>query len=337
MFLEGEIQVPKWVSRIKVPIPIESLKFVNVYLIREDNTFSLIDAGMYSIRSFHELINRVASIGLRIGDLESIVVTHFHVDHITLSPILYELSGADFYLGLKDESTLRKGFDKFIGKALRLYKRHGVPQGEANEISRYHPAMRIIDVYDNYLREMPWIPLTERSEVELGSKRFKVIHVPGHTPGQINLFYEEEGILFAGDHILDRITPQITLIDEREDPLGDYMNSLEKVSMMNARIALPGHGEPIVNPSKRAKELIEHHKQRLNEILGYVKERGEATAYELAKVVRWRTNYSSWEEYPYPERFFAIGETLSHLRRLELENKIEKRERAGIVKWVPLV
>jgi glyoxylase-like metal-dependent hydrolase (beta-lactamase superfamily II) len=335
LVLEKELELPSWLKRVKMPIPIESLKFINVYLIGSENSFSMIDAGMYNIRSFHEFSKGISSLGYKICDLESVIVTHFHVDHITMSPILQSLGASDFYLGLKDARVLSRGFDKFINKAIKLYANHGMPENEANEISKAHPAMRLIDIYSD-LQEIPWITLSNDSEIDVQDKKLKVIEVPGHTPGQINLFDEKDGILFVGDHVLDPITPQITLAEENTDPLGDYIKSLEKISTLNAKIAMPGHREPILNPSKRAKEIIKHHEERLNEILGYIRKK-ELNGYEIAKMVKWRASYNSWEEYPYSERFFAMGETLAHLKRLELEGKIERKMNKNIVYWKALV
>ncbi len=326
------VEIPSWIHRVKVPIPIESLKYINVYMITDNTSFSLIDAGMYNMRSFHELSKEIKKLGYKISDMESVIVTHFHVDHITLSPVLYSLGASDFYLGLKDAKVLKKGFDKFINKALKIYVNHGMPPGEANEISKAHPAMRLVDVYTNDLQEIPWITLSSDSEIDIQGLKFKVLEVPGHTPGQINLYNKEEGIIFTGDHIIDPITPQITLTDENTDPLTDYINSLEKIASLNAKLAFSGHREPILNPSKRANEIIKHHEERLNEILKLIS-KTPLTGYEIAKKVKWRASYNSWEEYPYAERFFAMGETLAHLKRLEVLNKAEKVEMKNIYVW----
>lgn len=326
------IDLPSWLHRIKLPIPIESLKYINVYMISDSNSFSLIDAGMYNMKTFYELSKEIKKLGYKFNEMESVIVTHFHVDHITLSPVLYSLGASDFYLGLKDEKVVRKGFDKFITKALKIYINHGMPSSEANEISKSHPAMKLIDVYINDLQEIPWITVSNDSEIDLYDLKFKIIEVPGHTPGQINLYNKEYGILFTGDHVLDPITPQITLTDENTDPLSDYLDSLEKIASLNAKIAFPGHKEPILNPSKRANEIIKHHEERLNEILKLIS-KSPLSAYDIAKKVKWRASYNSWEEYPYPERFFAMGETLAHLKRLENLNMAEKKEVKGIYLW----
>ena len=82
-------------------------------------------------------------------------------------------------------------------------------------------------------------------------------------------------------------------------------------------------------------ELIRHHEERLQEILQVLKREGPMTAYEVAKRVRWRVRYSSWEEYPPAERFFALGETLAHLRRLEVEGHAMRVMRMDAYYWMP--
>ena len=71
--------------------------------------------------------------------------------------------------------------------------------------------------------------------------------------------------MIAGDHLLPGITPAVGLYPEaRPDPLGDYLQSLERTVRLSPRLALPGHGEPIGEPVTRAQELIEHHRNRLD-------------------------------------------------------------------------
>jgi glyoxylase-like metal-dependent hydrolase (beta-lactamase superfamily II) len=195
-----------------------------------------------------------------------------------------------------------------------------------------HPALRLEYAYE-YLMKAPIQTLRDGDIITLGNQELTVIETPGHTPGSIVLFDEKSGELFAGDTILPKITPHITLHDPSSNPLGDYLESLKKIKNLNPRIAYPGHRDPIENPSKRALEIIKHHEERLKEIEDLVRTLQPVTGYEVAKRVKWRTRYKVWEEYPPQEKFFAMGEALAHLRFLELSGSLVKELENGVYYW----
>src|SRR5712691_2751627 len=118
----------------------------------------------------------------------------------------------------------------------------------------------------------------------------------------------------AGDHLLRRITPAVGLYPEsRRDPLGDYLASLERTIELAPRVVYPGHGEPIDDAPKRARELIEHHRIRLDDH-GAALAPEPRTAYDISLDVFGR-------ELTPTQRRFAVAETLSHLKRLVREGR----------------
>jgi glyoxylase-like metal-dependent hydrolase (beta-lactamase superfamily II) len=135
-----------------------------------------------------------------------------------------------------------------------------------------------------------------------------------------------DGVLVAGDHLLPTISPSVGLYpDSRPDPLGDYLESLERIVDLGLRVALPAHGNPIEDPGKRARELIEHHRRRLQE-----------TAAALGATPR--TGYEvSLSLFPDLDsagaRRFAVAETLSHLERLRFEGKAARHDDAVLVSY----
>jgi len=151
-------------------------------------------------------------------------------------------------------------------------------------------------------------------------ERYRVIWTPGHSDGHICLFRERDGVFLAADHVLPRITPNVGLYSERdrENPLGDYLNSLEKVANLPASIVLPGHGEPFTDLAGRTAEIIEHHRQRELQILALLNERPQH-AYDLAEQLfghRWNNSEA---------RRMAVAETLSHLEHLRFGGQVEQR------------
>ncbi len=134
-----------------------------------------------------------------------------------------------------------------------------------------------------------------------------VLHLPGHADG--HLAFLRDGILVAGDTLLGAITPNVGLYPHsRPDPLGDYLVSLERIAELEARVAFPGHGESIEDPAGRARELVAHHVQRLEQTTALLD--GEPrTAYDLSLRL--------FSEPLSPTlRRFALAETRAHLEYL---------------------
>ena len=124
--------------------------------------------------------------------------------------------------------------------------------------------------------------------------------------------------MIAGDHLLPRITPAVGLYPEsRPDPLGDYIASLERVVELGPRLALPGHGDPIADPAGRAREIVQHHRDRLDETVAALGAEPR-TGYDLSYLL-------FPDDHGPSQRRFAVAETLSHLERLVVEGRAAAR------------
>ncbi len=311
--------------KIPVWIPIKSLGAINVYAFsNHDNTIDLVDSGTLSGRSILSLINGLRGGGLDPCKITNIYITHFHVDHSTLSLLINKLTGAKLYIGEKDFKVIRNGVEKFVWSALELFIHNGMSREEAKEIFNNHPAVKLKDTYAELL-DIDWALLKEGDRISLGGEAYRVLELPGHTPGHIGFYNEENKILFSGDVVLENITPHVTIHDWKDNPLEDYLNTLKRILELSPSIIYPGHRSDIRDPAKRIRELLSHHQERLQNILDILRREGRLTGYEIAKKVKWRVRYNSWDEYPYSERFFAMGEALAHLRYLEVKGLVERR------------
>jgi glyoxylase-like metal-dependent hydrolase (beta-lactamase superfamily II) len=141
---------------------------------------------------------------------------------------------------------------------------------------------------------------------------WQALELPGHADGHLGFL--RDGVLIAGDHLLRRITPAVGLYPEsRPDPLGDYLASLQRTIEVAPRVVYPGHGEPIHDAPIRARELIEHHRIRLDDHVAALSPE-PLTAYEVSLQV-------FGNELAPTQRRFAVAETLSHLERLVHEGR----------------
>jgi glyoxylase-like metal-dependent hydrolase (beta-lactamase superfamily II) len=245
--------------------------------------------------------------------IERVVVTHFHPDHVGAGGII----GAHVSQGALDYEQCEQvwGSEDWPARIRDWFVRHGVPAHIADQDRIWDEAAR---AFIRFARDPD--PLREGDSVA----GWEVLELPGHADGHIALL--RNGTLIAGDHLLPTITPTIGLYPEsRPDPLGDYLSSLERTIELRPRLALPGHGPPIPDPAGRAKELVEHHLERLDateHLLGPL----PRTAYELSLDL-------FGAELPVRERRFAVAETLAHLERLVHAGRAARDETARTVAY----
>ncbi len=328
------------IHTLRQTIPIKSLGHVNSYAIEPEpgGDWILVDPGYYSARSLHDLVKQARASGLRFENLRAMIATHFHVDHLSLAPLLQDLTGAPLFMDPREKDLIEKGVPDLLQPILDAYREHGMLPEEIQSILEHHPLRRLAAAYDELLKNTRIQPL--EGARRLGNCILTPRHTPGHTPGHMMVelsLLPREGrgtkILLTGDHVLPHITPHVVPYDPRGDMLGRYLESLRETQRLYAGVrGLPGHREPLPDTGARASELLQHHEQRLAEARRLLEDRGPLTAYQVARMMRWRTRYSSWEDYPPPERFFAMGEALAHLIHLESRGLVSRT--GGVpVKW----
>ncbi len=316
------------IQRARIPIPIRALQFVNSYIFSESAT--IVDPGMYWAESAYMLFKTLNSIGIKPCNIENTIVTHFHVDHSTLTPILAEVSNPVFMIGERDKHVL-ENLDKYVMDAIELFVYNGMPNQDIEAIKTHHPALRLLKAYEK-ASNLEWKTLANGDRLNLEGTEWEVIHAPGHTPGHILLYSRDTGAMITGDTLLPRITPHVTLHGLDTNPLGDYIESLKNIARLKPTIAYPGHGDPIDDPAGRAVEILEHHVSRLKRVARIIAS-GPISGYLVAKTLKWHTRAPSWDAMAPQEKFFAMGEALSHLRMLEAIGIAEKIDIGGVLAW----
>ncbi len=313
------------IFRIKVPLPQNPLGHINSYLIRSKSENLLIDTGLDFPKSFRLLCEGLSEAETKLENLNAILLTHFHVDHVGLIPRFKESSKKINLLIHQSEIMLSKqmmkDYQNYKENIEIFLESNGAPSSITKKLQGFHPAFFTPQAYDELAETAK--PLEHGQELTIGNYNFQIIWTPGHSPGHICLYEPSLRILFSGDHILPTITSHISQFLENMDPLTDYLDSLTKIEELDVSVVLPAHQETFSDYHKRIKQLRAHHRRRLTEIAEKL-ETKKLTAYKIASQIRWDINYKSWEDFPLFQRYLALGETLAHLKILEHKKLVRK-------------
>lgn len=305
--LEGGIR------RVTLPLPTRP-GHVHAYLLPGEDGWTLVDTGVGLPDAKEIWRDELAAVG---GGVAAVFVTHFHPDHVGAAADLHELTGAPVYQGTLDyaQCELVWGNPAWSERLRDWFRLHGVPDDVTAELVGQSA------LYRPYIRYQRDPVLVEPGEHVEG---WELVAAPGHADGQLCLLKGD--VLVAADHLLPRITPTVGLWPaSRADPLGDYLGALERTIELAPKIALPGHGDPIADPAGRARELIEHHRVRLEETVAAL-DTDPQTGYELSFAL-------FGDDLKPASRRFAVAETLSHAERLVHEGKACRGEADGTVTY----
>ncbi|AOV07551.1 MBL fold metallo-hydrolase [Sporosarcina ureilytica] len=284
---------------IQVDLPFR-LNHVNCFMAEGENGWTIIDAGLNNketSRLWEEII--------RDKHITDLYITHYHPDHYGHAGALQKKTGARVSMSKIDAENGRKAWtDEFINKIVGWYVASGISLKTAQQMVQntadFKPLVTPAPTINHHI--------VEGEKVPFGNYEYEVIVTPGHADGMVCFYNAENQVLFSADHILPRITPNISYwFHGDSNPLKSYLASLEKVKQLNARFVIPSHGKPFYDANKRIEEIEKHHDDRLNETLAALSEK--STVNEIYK------RLFQWELTIHETRF-AIGETLAHLEYL---------------------
>lgn len=314
------------IHRLAIPTPF-AVGRVNVYLI-EDEPLTLVDSGPNSGVSLDELTRQLAAHGHAVEDLELILITHQHIDHIGLVEILRTRSGAEvaaidrlapFVEGYRDNAALD---DEFATETMR---RNGIPTEVVTALAAVSSSFRAWGAGARVTRR-----LTDGEELELRDRTLRVVFRPGHSPTDTVFHDEERRILIAADHLIAHISsnPLMTRpLDggERPQALVDYLDSLERTREMDVDLVLPGHGDPITDHRALIDRRLELHRSRAEKIHRMIAAAGPISAYDIAQRL--------WGNIAVTQAFLTLSEVIGHTDILKNESRVREVETGGVVRF----
>ena len=305
-------EVAEGVYQLKVPVPFP-LVFVSVYLVEGCDGWTIIDTGYDYLKGRKVWEKGTRQVGLDLKrDVERIVVTHFHPDHLGLARWLQEWSGPPVYML---EDGIQHSREVWNDPDHASFAEHLIGGGMDQALAESAAAQMRARL------SLPGeiLPLQEGEKIELGAGVARVLHAPGHADYQVMLHDEGRKVLFSADHVMLEITPNIGLWpDTKGRPLARYLESLSSLRGLDADLVLPGHGPLFHDFDGRVDELLLHHEERLD-LMHRTLGDEPRTPFAVSREV-FRYSLSLYE------RCFALAETLAHLEYLVSEGRAERVE-----------
>ncbi|WP_193605969.1 MBL fold metallo-hydrolase [Nocardioides dongkuii] len=320
---EGAWPVAEGIHRIPLPLPMDGLRAINVYVIETPDGLVLVDGG-WAIPEARDLLDRcLRGIGAGFGDIRRFLVTHVHRDHFTLATVLGGEYGADVALGIGERPALELLNDETLDS--NPFVDVLVTAG-AREVADQWVAMQNDEQPDMSMWAFPTTWLDGDHPIDLGSRTVDAVHTPGHTPGHFVFADQAAGLLFAGDHVLPTITPSIGFtVPPAPLPLGDFMASLTKVRALPDLRVLPAHGPVAPSSHQRVDELLAFHETRLDQSLAALAA-GTRTSHDVAQELAWTRHERAYTELDLFSQGMASMETKAHLELLVAQGRATRTE-----------
>ena len=298
------------------PFPNSPLRYVLAYLLETPRGPVLIDTGWPSNQAWDGLVAGVRETGHEVSDIVAVLVTHFHADHFGLAHKIREASGAWIGMHEADARAVSRfsSLAEFAAADRAWQVRRGV---SADEIEGMLPSP-LAETRERTVA--PDVMIEDGARPLGGGGSLRAIWTPGHTPGHLCFADERYNLLLTGDHVLPRISPNISPSPVvTDDTLGIYLRSLAELASSDPEEVLPAHEYRFSGLPARVRQLQDHHRARLREIITVVAGAEGCTTANVAERLTWSR---PWDQARGIVRRSAIGETYAHLVYLERRGMI---------------
>jgi glyoxylase-like metal-dependent hydrolase (beta-lactamase superfamily II) len=314
------------IHRLRIPTPF-AVGRVNCYLV-EDEPLTLIDTGPNSGKALDEPEHQLAERGHSIDDIELVIITHQHIDHLGLVEIVAGHSGAEVAaidLVVPFVENFGEDSDRDDRFAAELMVRHGVPEDVVQALRSVSRSFRGWGAKARVTR-----PLRDGEQLRLRDRTLEVLHRPGHSPSDTVFWDAERRILIAADHLIKHISSNALITrpldgsGERTQALVAYIDSLRKTRALPAEIVLSGHGEPITDHVDLIDERFVMFERRAEKLYRLISEEPR-TGYELAQEL--------WGNVAVTQAFLTLSEVIGHVDLLVNEGRVREVVDGDVVRY----
>lgn len=300
------------IHQIVLPLPdmsahggVATPPYVQVYLI-DSQPLTLIDTGPCTAASRAQLEAALDGFGYGLADIERVVVTHAHRDHMGLVQSIRDSGARLECLVHEADAHVVESFPeevrRRVAEMVPLFREYGVPEELVERLHAYAVDDFMVDASEDEATVVDRI-LHDGDRVEWKDFAFDVRHSPGHTPGHILLEDEDLGLLFTGDQIMGQAIPYAENFYQGELPVpGDPLRrrprfrglvelrqSLRRLRGRPYKIFLPSYGGVIRRTERAVRDTLLHYDVRLQRIdrgLRHLAAMGQdVTAFEIWKAL----------------------------------------------------
>lgn len=304
------------------------LKHVNCWLLADGDGHALVDTG-FNRDDSRAAWKTLASGPLPQGSVTRVIGTHMHPDHIGLAGWMCRYHDAPLLMTRGEYMTAQYA----IGDAQDV-----VP----GEITAFRVGCGWSDAqiataaergWSGFRRIMTPLPrsytrLKDGNVRAIGGRNWRVIVGSGHSPEHACLLDADGRIFVAGDQVLPRISPNVSLgvTEPDADPLGEWFDSIAKLKAEVPAdvLVLPGHGDPFTGLHTRLDAMDREHRARLDDLEDLLAE-PKRVVDAFSRLFRRAIGDDMLG--------MATGEALAHLKRLEVEGRATREDRDGVWWW----
>jgi glyoxylase-like metal-dependent hydrolase (beta-lactamase superfamily II) len=335
--VEDVTEVAPGILRCQLPIDMPGLGHVNCYVLEDERGVAIVDPGLPGSHTLKVLTSRLASAGIPLRRVHTVVVTHSHPDHFGGAGWVRRETGADivthqlFHL-LWDRTeppdvSAEDMADRVMatpwtappwgGKAPKLPFKRQMWFNVARRFPRFARTPR------------PTVRLADADRIRLAGREWVAVHTPGHTDDHLCLFDPEGRVMLSGDHVLPTITPHIGGFVRNADPLQRFFDSLDKVAAHSADVdvVLPAHGHPFDDLAGRARAIRDHHVDRLELVRATSDDTGRPMSVQ---------EMSTFLFSPRAQGPMADSETFAHLEHLRIAGSYRRLDTPAGYRYEPV-
>ncbi|PSQ31051.1 MBL fold metallo-hydrolase [Halobacteriales archaeon SW_8_65_20] len=255
----------------------------NCYVLglEPDAELTLVDTGFPTDETRADLEEGLTDLGVEFADVERILLTHWHGDHAGLAAAIQETSGCTVHAHETDTPLIdgsEATQDTDDPAFLDTLDSWGMPSAKQTELTEF------LDAAAAEYASPTVETFADGARFDLGSVELEAVHLAGHTAGLCGFAFDghDGRELFAGDALLPYYTPNVGGADVRvTDPLDAYLDTLTRIVDGGYERAWPGHRGAIVDPTGRAADIIDHHRERTRRVVGVLAD-GPATPWEVS-------------------------------------------------------